>query len=67
MYLNPTHNSRTRGGTSKQMLVRVGRKTYEYFCLRSDDVHVINLLRTVILLSPPKSKVGGYMGMREGE
>ena len=53
MYLNPAHNSRTRGVSSKQTLVRVSRKTYEYCCLRRDDVHVINLLRTVILLSPP--------------
>ena len=38
MYLNSTHNSRTRGVSSKQMLVRVSRKTYEYCCLRRDDV-----------------------------
>ena len=69
MYLNPIHNSRTRGVSSKQMLVRVSRKTYEYCCLRRDDVHVINLLRTVILLSPPLNPKQGLLedGEREND
>ena len=60
MYLNLTHNSRTRGGTSNQTLVRVSRRLMSTFAYEVTTFTLSTYFVLSFAIPPPKSKVGGY-------
>ena len=65
----PSIHSYSYGDSSKQMLGRVSRKTYESCCLRRVDVPHYQFTQRVLSFSrsPPEVQSGGVYILREGE